>query len=75
MLTYVGVLTEGNPNAMEMGRPVFIDGKPLSDIVKAWLEELGLDSDFCFEESLGDCQNPLLGASIKLTVEIINEPQ
>ena len=67
-----GVLTAGYYNDMEAGDPVFIDEVSLSNVVKDNLEEMGLDSDFCFGPCKGpeSVKNPLLGKRVKLILEI-----
>ena len=71
-LTYTGKLSSGHYNDMEAGRPVFIDGESLSNIVKELLDEKGLDSEFCYGSFEGpeDVENPLIGKSVTLTLEI-----
>jgi hypothetical protein len=80
-LEYDGIFTEGYYNEMEGGGPVFIDDKPLSEIVKELLNRAGLDDDFshygvypellCRGEHLkGTVPNPLIGKRVKLILEI-----
>jgi hypothetical protein len=82
ILKYDGVLTVGYYNDMEAGHPVFIDGEPLSDIVKGLLIEQGLASNFCFtspvrrdeRDSLpGEVKNDLLDRRVELTLRVIGD--
>ncbi|MFX0136530.1 MAG: hypothetical protein ACFFDN_23020 [Candidatus Hodarchaeota archaeon] len=67
-----GKLSAGYYNDMEAGYPVFIDGDSLSDVVKEKLDEMGLDSNFCYEPfgSESDVENPLIGKRVKMILEI-----
>ena len=67
-----GELTAGYYNDMEAGYPMFIDGYSLSDSIKEKLNELGMDSNFCYEpfESGESVKNSLIGKKVKLTLEI-----
>ncbi|MCP4540659.1 MAG: hypothetical protein GY832_26270 [Chloroflexi bacterium] len=72
-LIYKGKFTSGYYNEMEAGCPVFIDDEPLSDLVKEMLQSHNLDSDFCDSGSYPNekpSDNPLIGESVTLTIEI-----
>ena len=73
-LEHAGILTAGYYNDVEAGRPVFIDGESLSDIVKQLLADNGLDSEFCYgppsSEGASSVENPLIGRRVKLVLEI-----
>jgi hypothetical protein len=69
-----GSLTAGYYNDMEAGDPVFIDGESVSDKIKDALNELGLDSDFCYgpSENADDVKNLLKNKKVKLTLEVFD---
>jgi hypothetical protein len=65
-----GVFTSGYYNDMEAGYPVFINGEPLDDLVKNKLDEMGLDSNFCYIDEKDQPTNPLIGKKVRLTLQI-----
>lgn len=80
-LEIVGPLTSGYYNEMEAGRPVFIGGEPLSEVVKEALNELGLCSEFSHggkhaaffrdvtQEQVEEA-NPFIGKKARLILEV-----
>ena len=72
-----GTLTEGYYNDMEAGFPVFIDGQSLSNAIKGALTDLGMDSKFSYGcgTNEGSVKNPLIGKSVRLTLEILEEKE
>lgn len=72
-LEYEGTLTAGYYNDMEAGYPVFIDGQPLSDVVKDLLQDRGLNHYFCYLPGgkPEDVDNELIGKKVKLILEVV----
>lgn len=73
-LEYSGKFTKGYYNDMEGEYPVFIDGDPLSDIVKELLSKKKLPTNFCDDWDSGGGRdlvknNKLIGVQVKLTLE------
>lgn len=73
-LEYNGEFTQGHYNDMEGEYQVFIDGDPLSDIVKELLSKEKLPTNFCYDWDSGGGRdlvknNKLIGVQVKLTLE------
>jgi len=73
-LGYSGKFTAGYYNAMEAGHPVFIDGIPVSNIIKDVLQDNGLDPEFCYtpfdKDKEDSVKNLLIGKKVTLILQI-----
>lgn len=69
---HTGKVTAGYYNEMEAGHPFFVDGEPLSELVKDWLQELGYDPDVCYGpfQNSEHVKNKLVGCNVKITLEL-----